>query len=160
MDFKLEVIVIPVSDIDRAKAFYLSLGFRQDADFTGEGGFRLAQLTPPGSTASIIIGGPEVTEAAPGSVRGLHLIVDDIEKARAELVTAGVDASEIFHDAGGVFHHAGTKNRVAGLAPGRATYGSFVSFTDPDGNEFLLQEITTRLAGRVEEVVYRNARDL
>jgi catechol 2,3-dioxygenase-like lactoylglutathione lyase family enzyme len=160
VDFKLEVIVLPVSDMDRAVAFYQSLGFRKDADFTGDAGFRLAQFTPPGSTASIIIGGSEVTDAAPGSVRGLHLAVEDIEQARAELVGKGVEVSEVFHDAGGVFHHAGAKGRVSGPAPGHATYSSFASFTDPDGNEFVLQEITTRLPGRVEEVLYRNARDL
>ncbi|GIF22411.1 catechol 2,3-dioxygenase-like lactoylglutathione lyase family enzyme [Actinoplanes tereljensis] len=160
VDFKLEVIVVPVSDLDRAKAFYLNLGFREDIDYSGADGFRLVHFTPPGSTASILLGNSEVTDAAPGSVRGLQFVVDDIEAARAELIAKGVEPSEIFHDAGGVFHHAGTKNRVPGLAPGRPSYGSFLTFADPDGNEYVLQEVTTRLPGRVEEVVYRNARDL
>jgi catechol 2,3-dioxygenase-like lactoylglutathione lyase family enzyme len=160
VDFKLEVIVLPVADIDRSKAFYRSLGFREDIDYSGEGGFRLVHFTPPGSTASILIGNAEVTDAAPGSVRGLQFVVEDVEAARAELIAKGVEVSEVFHDAGGVFHHSGTKDRVAGVAPGRPSYGSFASFTDPDGNEFMLQEVTTRLPGRVEEVVYRNARDL
>ncbi len=147
MDMRLEVVVVPVSDVDRAKAFYESLGWRLDADVPGEGGFRVVQLTPPGSACSIIFGA-EVTAAAPGSAEGLHLVVSDIEAARAELSERGVEVSEIFHDTGGVFHHAGTAARAPGPAPDRQSYGSFVSFSDPDGNGWFVQEITTRLPGR------------
>ena len=146
-DRKLEVVVIPVSDVDRARHFYESLGWRLDADLTTDEDFRVVQLTPPGSPASIIFG-TGVTDAVPGAADSLVLVVDDIEAARAELVERGVDASEVFHDAGGVFHHAGTKDRVPGPDPGRGSYGSWVSFSDPDGNGWMLQEITTRLPGR------------
>jgi catechol 2,3-dioxygenase-like lactoylglutathione lyase family enzyme len=144
---RLEVVVVPVSDVDRAKAFYEGLGWRLDADVPGDGGFRVVQLTPPGSACSIIFGA-EVTAAAPGSAEGLHLVVSDIEAARAELAERGVEVSEIFHDTGGVFHHAGTAARAPGPAPDRQSYGSFVSFSDPDGNGWFVQEITTRLPGR------------
>jgi catechol 2,3-dioxygenase-like lactoylglutathione lyase family enzyme len=147
MEVKLEVVVLPVSDVDKAKGFYTALGWREDADFATDGGFRVVQLTPPGSQCSIIFGSG-VSSAAPGSVQGLHLIVTDIEAARAELVARGADVSEIFHDAGGVFHHAGTEARVPGLIEGRRSYGSFASFSDPDGNGWVLQEVTTRLPGR------------
>ena len=147
MDMKLEVVVVPVSDVDRAKGFYVSLGWRLDADFPGDGGFRVVQLTPPGSGCSIIFGSG-VTSALPGSAEGLQLVVTDIEAARAELVERGVEVSEVFHDAGGVFHHAGTAARVQGTAPERKSYGSFASFSDPDGNDWFLQEVTTRLPGR------------
>jgi catechol 2,3-dioxygenase-like lactoylglutathione lyase family enzyme len=147
VDMRLEVVVVPVSDVDRAKSFYEGLGWRLDADVPGDGGFRVVQLTPPGSACSVIFGA-EVTAAAPGSAEGLHLVVDDIEAARAELSGRGVDVSETFHDAGGVFHHAGTATRAAGPAPDRQSYGSFVSFSDPDGNGWFVQEITTRLPGR------------
>lgn len=147
MDLKLEVIVLPVFDVDRAKAFYEQLGFRLDADFSTGPDFRVIQVTPPGSPTSIIFG-KGLSNAAPGSVEGLHLVVADIEAARTELVARGAEVSEIFHDAGGVFHHAGTTARVAGLAAERASYGSFASFNDPDGNGFVLQEITERLPGR------------
>ena len=149
MDLKLEVIVLPVSDVDRAKAFYQSLKYRLDADFSTEEGLRVVQLTPPGSPASIIFG-TELSDAVPGSVQGLHLVVDDIEIARAEIAATGAAISEIFHDAGGVFHHAAEQQRVPGLAPGRASYGSFASFADPDGNGWVLQEIKTRLPNRVD----------
>ena len=147
MDMKLEVVVIPISDVDRAKAFYESLGWRLDADFAGEGGFRVVQLTPPGSTCSIIFGAG-VTSASPGSAEGLQLIVTDIEAARAEVAGHGVAVSEVFHDAGGVFHHAGNLGRAPGPAEDHKSYGSFVSFSDPDGNEWFIQEVTTRLPGR------------
>jgi len=147
MDFRLEVIVLPVSDVDRAKEFYLGLGWRLDADFTGDEKFRVIQVTPPGSPASVIFGAG-LTNAAPGSSQGMQLIVDDIAAARAELAGKGVEVSEVFHDAGGVFHHAGSDGRVPGPAPERASYGSFASFSDPDGNAWFLQEITTRLPGR------------
>ena len=147
MDMKLEVIVVPVADVDRAKGFYAGLGWREDADFAAGDDFRVVQMTPPGSACSVIFGAG-LTTAAPGSAQGLHLVVRDIEAAREELVGRGVESSEVFHDAGGVFHHAGTEARVSGPDPDRRSYGSFVSFSDPDGNGWLLQEITTRLPGR------------
>ena len=147
MDMKLEVVVVPVSDVDRAKSFYESLGWRLDADFRGEDDFRLLQLTPEGSACSIIFGSG-VTSAAPGSADGLQLVVTDIEAARAELVDRGVEVSEVFHDTGGVFHHAGNAARDLGPAPEHRSYGSFASFSDPDGNGWFLQEVTTRLPGR------------
>jgi catechol 2,3-dioxygenase-like lactoylglutathione lyase family enzyme len=149
VDMKLEVVVIPVSDVDRAERFYGGLGWRLDADVSGENGFRVVQFTPPGSPSSVIFG-KGVTSAAPGSAQGLHLIVSDIEAARAALVDRNVEVSELFHDAGGVFHHAGEENRLGGPDPERRSYASFVSFSDPDGNGWLFQEITTRLPGRVD----------
>jgi catechol 2,3-dioxygenase-like lactoylglutathione lyase family enzyme len=147
MDLKLEVIVLPVADVDRAKAFYERAGFRLDIDYVGDENYRVVHFTPPGSQVSILFGAG-VTTAQPGSVQGLHLIVDDIEKAHAELAERGIEIGEIFHDAGGVWHHAGVKDRVPGLAPERHSYGSFAAFEDPDGNSWFLQEITTRLPGR------------
>jgi catechol 2,3-dioxygenase-like lactoylglutathione lyase family enzyme len=147
MDMKFEIAVLPVSDVDRAKDFYESLGWRLDADFTTSEDFRVIQLTPPGSAASVIFG-TGVSDAAPGSVRGLHLVVDDIVAVRAELINRGIAVSEVFHDEGGVFHHAGTAGRVDGPDPDRRSYASFASFDDPDGNGWVLQEITTRLPGR------------
>ncbi len=159
-DFKLEVVVLPVTDVDRAKRFYTSLGWREDADFATGDDFRVVQVTPPGSQASIIFG-TGVTSATPGSVEDLQLTVFDIDKARDELVARGVDVSEVFHDAGGVFHHAGTEGRVAGPAAEHADYGSFASFRDPDGNGWLLQEIKVRLPGRASATTqYDNAPDL
>ncbi|MBV9795202.1 MAG: VOC family protein [Actinobacteria bacterium] len=147
MDFKLEVVVLPVSDADRAKDFYKALGWREDADFVTGSEFRVVQLTPPGSPASVIFGSG-LTSAAPGSAEGLQLVVDDISAARSDLAGRGADVSEVFHDEGGVFHHAGTAARVIGPAPENASYGSFVSFSDPDGNQWFVQEVTTRLPGR------------
>lgn len=147
LTLKLEVLVIPVSDVDRSKAFYESLGFRLDADFPAGDSFRVVQLTPPGSEASIIFG-DGVSAAAPGSTQGLHLIVSDIVAAREALAARGVDISEVWHDADGVFHHAGSANRVPGPHPDRADYGSFASFEDPDGNGWVLQEVVTRAPGR------------
>ncbi|WP_222864374.1 VOC family protein [Micromonospora sp. WP24] len=147
MDYQLELIVLPVADVDRAKEFYTRLGFREDLDYVGGEGFRVVHFTPPGSYCSIVIG-EGIGTAAPGSTENVHLIVSDIEEARADLLGRGVEVSEIFHDADGVFHHAGTEKRVPGLYPGRRSYGSFASFTDPDGNQFMLQEITERLPGR------------
>lgn len=144
---RLEVVVIPVSDVDRAKGFYESLGWRLDADLAVDEGYRVVQLTPPGSACSIIFG-TGLTAAAPGSFEGLQLSVYDIDAARADLVGRGVEVSEPFHDETGIFHHAGTAGRVDGAAPGHADYGSFVAFNDPDGNGWLLQEIKTRLPGR------------
>ena len=154
IDMKLEVVVIPVSDVDRAKRFYNGLGWRLDADFAVGDDYRVIQFTPPGSGCSIIFG-KNVTAAAPGSAQGLYLIVSDIKAAREELLARGVEVSEIFHDEGGI--HTGSdepfmfgRRRVNGLDPGRRTYRSFASFHDPDGNGWLFQEITGRLPGRVE----------
>jgi catechol 2,3-dioxygenase-like lactoylglutathione lyase family enzyme len=151
---KLEVVVIPVSDVDRAKAFYARLGWRLDADFTDSKDWRVIQFTPPGSGTSVIFGS-NVTPAAPGSAQGLYLVVSDIEAARKELRDRGVEVSDVFHADSVV--HSGThapflagRNRVNGAAPERQTYGSYASFSDPDGNGWLFQEITTRLPGRVE----------
>jgi catechol 2,3-dioxygenase-like lactoylglutathione lyase family enzyme len=146
-EMKLEVVVLPVSDVDRAKLFYERLGWRLDADLAVEDGYRVVQLTPPGSACSIIFG-EGVTTAPPGSAEGLQLSVYDIDAARADLLARGVDASETFHDATGIFHHAAADGRVGGPAPEHADYGSFVAFSDPDGNGWLLQEIKTRLPGR------------
>ena len=160
VDMRLEVVLLPVSDVDRAKDFYAGLGWRLDADFPVGDDFRVVQLTPPGSQCSVIFG-DGVTTAAPGSVEGLQLAVSDIDAARAALAGRGVDVSEVFHDAGGVFHHGGTEARVAGPAPDHASYGSFASFDDPDGNGWILQEITTRLPGRVAtQTTYASAGDL
>jgi catechol 2,3-dioxygenase-like lactoylglutathione lyase family enzyme len=152
VDMKFEVVVIPVSDVDRAKGFYERLGWRLDADYDHGDDFRVIQFTPSGSGCSVIFG-KNVTAAAPGSARGLYLIVSDIEAARTELVANGVDASEVFHDADGVY--AGTdqpylfgRRRVSGPDPEHRSYRSFVSFSDPDGNGWLLQEIRERLPGR------------
>jgi catechol 2,3-dioxygenase-like lactoylglutathione lyase family enzyme len=147
VDMKLEVVLVPVSDVDPAKRFYERLRWRLDADFAASEDFRVVQLTPPGSEASITFG-TGVTAAVPGSIEGLQLTVVDIEAARAELAGRGVEVSEAFHDAGGVFHHAGVEGRVAGPDPGRADYGSFASFSDPDGNGCLLQEVKQRAPGR------------
>jgi catechol 2,3-dioxygenase-like lactoylglutathione lyase family enzyme len=147
MDMKLEVVVVPVSDVDRAKDFYTGLGWREDGDYPIAADYRVVQLTPPGSAASVIFG-TGLSNAAPGSLEGVQLVVADIEAARAELVGRGVEVSEVFHDATGIFHHAGTTDRVEGPDPQRSSYGSFASFSDPDGNGWILQEITTRLPGR------------
>ena len=161
MDIKLEVVVVSVADVDRAKNFYKALGWREDADFVTGADFRVVQLTPPGSSCSVIFGAG-VTSAAPGSADGLQLVVDDIEAARAELASRGAEVSEVFHDAGGVFHHAGTTGRVPGRASDRQSYGSWVSFSDPDGNNWFVQEVTTRLPGRVTPApaAYDSAADL
>jgi catechol 2,3-dioxygenase-like lactoylglutathione lyase family enzyme len=151
MDLSLEVVVIPVSDVDRAKQFYgTGLACREDAD-AGAGDYRIVQMTPPGSACSIIFG-RGVTAATPGSIDKLMLVVEDIEKARAELVDRGVDVSEIFHAAGGGYgagFHPGTEGRAPGPDPEGQSYTTFASFSDPDGNGWLLQEITERLPGRV-----------
>jgi catechol 2,3-dioxygenase-like lactoylglutathione lyase family enzyme len=146
-EMRLEVVVVPVSDVDRAKGFYQGLGWRLDADLAVEDGYRVVQLTPPGSGCSIIFG-EGVTSASPGSTESLQLSVYDVDAAREDLVGRGVDVSEVFHDATGIFHHAGSEGRVDGPAPEHADYGSFVAFSDPDGNGWLLQEIKTRLPGR------------
>ena len=147
MDLKLEVVVLPVSEVDAALAFYRRLGWRLDADVSPEEKFRVVQLTPPGSACSVIFG-KGVTTAVPGSAQGLHLVTQDIVAARELLIARGVAVSEVFHDAGGIFHHAGAEARVGGPDPDRRSYASFASFYDPDGNEWVLQEITSRLPGR------------
>ncbi|MET9477439.1 MULTISPECIES: VOC family protein [unclassified Streptomyces] len=157
MNLKLEMIVLPVSDIDRAKAFYEKVGFRLDVDYTANNEFRVVHFTPPGSECSIIFG-EGMTPIAPGSFQGLYLIVSDIEEARAELVGRGIEVSEIFHDAGGllyhgheggdVTHHGADQERLAGPHPQRASYGSYLTFSDPDGNGWVLQEVAQRAPGR------------
>jgi len=163
---KLEVIVIPVSDVDRAKEFYARLGWRLDADFASGDEFRVIQFTPPGSACSVIFG-RNVTAARPGSAQGLYLIVAEIEAARKELLSRGVDVSEIFHGASGVY--AGPdepylfgRARVNGPDPGHGSYRSFASFHDPDGNGWLFQEITARLPGRIDPAAttFASAKDL
>jgi catechol 2,3-dioxygenase-like lactoylglutathione lyase family enzyme len=149
MGMKLEVLVIPVSDVDRAKAFYEKLGFRLDIDYVANEDFRVLQFTPPGSEASIIFG-KGITPARHGSTDSLVLAVDDIDAARANLIARGVEVSEVFHYAGGPFNNTGENPRVGGRDPQGRSYYSFASFSDPDGNGWLLQEITTRLPGRVD----------
>ena len=157
VDMKFEIVVLPVSDVDRAKEFYARLGWRLDADFPAGDDFRVIQFTPPGSGCSIIFG-KNVTAAAPGSSKGLYLIVSDIARARSELLGRGVDVSDVFHDAGNV--HVGTDEpylfgrlRVSGPDSEHRSYRSFASFSDPDGNGWLLQEITTRLPGRIDSAM-------
>jgi catechol 2,3-dioxygenase-like lactoylglutathione lyase family enzyme len=166
VDTKLEIIVIPVSDIDRAKEFYGRLGWRLDADYDNGSDFRVIQFTPPGSSCSVIFG-RNVTGAAPGSAQGLYLIVSDIEAARAELRGQGVAISEAFHDAGGVYSgpdqpYLFGRLRVSGPDPEHRSYRTFASFSDPDGNGWLLQEITTRLPGRIDSAAtsFSSASDL
>jgi catechol 2,3-dioxygenase-like lactoylglutathione lyase family enzyme len=147
--------------VDRAKNFYKGLGWREDADFATGPDFRVVQLTPPGSPCSVIFG-TGLTASTPGSSEGMQLIVDDIETAQKELANGGAQVSEIFHDQGGVFHHAGTSGRASGPSPDRSSYGSWVSFEDPDGNTWFVQEITKRLPGRVTgaPAAYDSASDL
>jgi catechol 2,3-dioxygenase-like lactoylglutathione lyase family enzyme len=163
IDEKLEVVVIPVSDVDRAKRFYANLGWRLDADFPFDNGFRIVQFTPPGSGCSVQFG-TKITAAAPGSTKGIYLIVGDIEAARRDLVAHGADVSEIFHakTPGAQFQPDGTSGRASGPATDRASYGSFATFSDLDGNGWLLQEITTRLPGRVDQAqtTFASANDL
>ena len=146
LDLKLEVVVIPVADVDRAKEFYDGLGFRLDADFSAGDTWRLVQMTPPGSRCSIMFG-KGFTTAVPGSVQGTFLVVDNVEAARAELIAHGVDVSEVFHF-DGALRATGKEGRVPGADPQRNSYRSWASFCDPDGNGWLIQEVTTRLPGR------------
>ncbi|MEV4410368.1 VOC family protein [Catellatospora sp. NPDC049609] len=156
MDLKLEVLVLPVSDVDRAKAFYEQAGFRMDIDAVPNDDFRCVQFTPPGSECSIMIG-KGMTNAAPGSFQGIYLIVRDIEAARAELVDRGIEVSEVFHDGDAIFQHGHADGdvvhdvgapRVPGVYPGNADYGSYATFQDPDGNGWVLQEVNVRAPGR------------
>jgi catechol 2,3-dioxygenase-like lactoylglutathione lyase family enzyme len=151
LDLKLEAVVIPVSDVDRSKAFYERLGWRLDADFAFDNGFRVVQFTPPGSPASVQFGA-SITTAAPGSAQGLYLVVSDIEAARDALAARGADVSEVFHPEapGAQFQPVGSSGRVGGRAADGASYSSFCTFADPDGNGWLLQEVTTRLPGRID----------
>ena len=162
VDLKLEAVVIPVADVDRSKAFYQGLGWRLDADFGFDNGFRVVQFTPPGSPASIQFG-TNITSAAPGSAQGIYLVVSDVQAARDALAGQGVEVSNVFHAAapGAQFQPDGT-GRVDGRADDGASYGSFAIFADPDGNGYLLQEVTTRLPGRVDadETGYASADDL
>ena len=146
IDMKLEVLVVPVADVDRAKRFYGDMGWRLDADFAAGADWRVVQMTPPGSPCSVLFG-KGLTAAAPGSLQGPFLVVDDVEAARAELVAKGVEASEVFHFTGGL-HVSGTEGRVAGPDPQRRSYSSWLSFRDPDGNGWMVQEVRQRLPGR------------
>jgi len=165
IDMKLEIVVLPVADVDSAKAFYTKLGWRLDADFAAGAEFRVVQFTPPGSGCSVIFG-TNVTAAAPGSARGLYLIVADVAAARADLLARGVKVSDVFHGANGVYTGLDEpflfgRLRVTGPDPEHRTYRSFASFSDPDGNGWLLQEITARLPGRVEGgTAFTSASDL
>jgi catechol 2,3-dioxygenase-like lactoylglutathione lyase family enzyme len=151
VDMKLEVVVIPVSEVDRAKRFYSGLGWRLDADFSFDNGFRVVQFTPPGSGCSIQFG-TNITSAAPGSAQGLYLIVSDIETARDELIDRGARISAVFHagEPGAQFRPEGANGRVGGRGSNLASYSSFATFSDPDGNGWLLQEVTTRIPGRLD----------
>lgn len=144
---KLEVVVLPVSDVERAKQFYQGLGWRLDADFAYGDDWRLVQMTPPGSPCSIMFG-KGFTSAAPGSVHGTMLVVDDVDAARTALNELGAKVSDVFHFENNLLRAVGNEGRLAGLAPQRASYFSFATFSDPDGNSFLLQEVTTRFPGR------------
>jgi predicted enzyme related to lactoylglutathione lyase len=163
VDFKLEVVVIPVADVDRAKKFYGDIGWRLDADFPFDNGFRIVQFTPPGSGCSIQFG-TKVTSSAPGSAQSNYLVVSDIAAAQGELVSRGVNVSEVFHAGapGADFQPEGSSTRLSGPAPDRTSYGSYATFSDPDGNSWLLQEVTSRLPGRVEQAgtSFASANDL
>jgi predicted enzyme related to lactoylglutathione lyase len=163
IDFKLEVVVIPVSDVGRSKKFYGDIGWRLDADFAFDNGFRVVQFTPPGSGCSIQFGA-KITPAAPGSAQSLYLVVSDIMAARDKLAARGVKVSEVFHPGapGANFQPEGSGIRLSGPAPDHASYGSYATFSDPDGNSWMLQEVTTRLAGRVDraETAFASVSDL
>jgi catechol 2,3-dioxygenase-like lactoylglutathione lyase family enzyme len=163
VDLKLEAVVIPVSDVDRAKKFYAGLGWRLDADFPFDNGVRAIQFTPPGSECSIQFG-TKLTNAAPGSAKGLYLIVSDIAAAHDELAALGIKVSEVFHakTPGAQFQSDDKSGRISGPAPDHASYRSFATFSDPDGNGWLLQEVTTRLPGRIDDAktAFASAADL
>ena len=161
-DLLLEAVVIPVADVDRAKTFYVGLGWRLDADFPFDNGFRVVQLTPPGSPCSVQFGA-RITAAEPGTAEGLYLVVSDIEAAREELRARGAEVSEVFHPVSpGAQFSADASGRAPGPADDRASYSTFATFSDPDGNRWLLQEVTTRLPGRVDpaDTSYASASDL
>jgi len=161
-DMKLEAVVIPVADVERAKEFYAGLGWRLDADFPFDNGFRVVQFTPPGSGCSIQFG-TKMTSAAPGSAQDLYLIVSDMDAARAELIAHGADVSEAFHTdtPGAQFEPHGTGDRISGPAPDDPSYRTFATFGDPDGNGWLIQQIITRLPGRLDpETAFASVSDL
>jgi catechol 2,3-dioxygenase-like lactoylglutathione lyase family enzyme len=162
-DLKLEVVVIPVSDVDRSKEFYGGLGWRLDADFPFDNGFRVVQFTPPGSPCSIQFG-TKITAAPPGSAQGLYLVVSDIEAARDQLIARGVEVSNVFHPEapGAQFQPEGADGRANGPGPEGGSYRTFATWSDPDGNRWLMQEITTRLPGRIDshETTYASLPDL
>jgi len=143
----LELLVIPVSDADRAKTFYESLGWQLDIDHATGNDFRIVQFSPVGSGCSIMLG-QNITTAVPGSARGMHLVVSDILAARDDLLRRGVKVSDLFHDVGGIFHHSNGEGITDGPSPERKSYASFATFEDPDGNQWTLQEVTTRLPGK------------
>jgi catechol 2,3-dioxygenase-like lactoylglutathione lyase family enzyme len=163
VDLKFEAVVIPVADADRSKEFYVRLGWRLDADFAFDNGFRVVQLTPPGSGCSVQFG-TKISTAAPGSAQGLYLIVSDIAAARSQLAERGAEVGDVFHPGspGAQFEPEGGDGRVSGRAPDGQSYSSFATFKDPDGNTWLLQEITTRLPGRVDPAAtaYSSVADL
>jgi catechol 2,3-dioxygenase-like lactoylglutathione lyase family enzyme len=163
VDVKLEAVVIPVLNVDRARQFYASLGWRLDADFAFDNGFRVVQFTPPGSACSVQFGA-SITSAAPGSASGLYLIVSDIEAARNEIEAHGAQVSEVFHAGtpGAQFHPISGSGRISGPEPKHSSYSSFATFSDPDGNGWILQEVTTRLAGRIDPTAttFSSASDL
>jgi len=159
VNMKLEVIIIPVSDVDRAKAFYEKLGFRSDGDFVVDEKLRVLQFTPPRSEASIILG-KGITSVKPGSIKGLVLAVDDIDAARAELIARGAEVSEVFHYVSFPFNNSVDNARISGRDPESRTYFTFASFEDPDGNGWLLQEVTTRLPGREWQSTSARATDV
>jgi catechol 2,3-dioxygenase-like lactoylglutathione lyase family enzyme len=162
VDLKIEALVIPVADVDRAKEFYTGLGWRLDADFPFDNGFRVVQLTPPGSPCSIQFG-TKLTSAAPGSAQGLYLVVSDIDAAREALFARGVKIGEVFHpgEPGAQLRPDVSRARLSGPAPGRTSYGSYATFSDPDGNRWLLQEVTARLPGRVDtNITFTSAADV
>jgi catechol 2,3-dioxygenase-like lactoylglutathione lyase family enzyme len=163
IDLKLEVVVIPVADPDRSKDFYGGLGWRLDADFPFDNGFRVVQFTPPGSATSIQFG-TKITSAAPGSAQGLYLVVSDIQAACDALLAHGAKVSEVFHSGtpGAQLQTDDTSGRISGPAPDHKTYSSFATFADPDGNGWLLQEVTSRLPGRVDpaETAFGSVPDL
>jgi catechol 2,3-dioxygenase-like lactoylglutathione lyase family enzyme len=162
-DLKLEVVVIPVADADRSKAFYAGLGWRLDADFSYDNGFRVVQFTPPGSLCSVQFG-THMTAAPPGSAHGLYLIVSDIDAGRHELMSRGAKVSEVFHAEapGAQLDPEGASGRVSGPDPDHKSYSSFATFEDPDGNDWLLQEVTDRIPGRVDPAItsFNSASDL
>ena len=163
VDMKFEAVVIPVSDVDRAKEFYKRLGWRLDADFRFDNGFRVVQFTPPGSGCSVQFGA-NITSALPGSAQGLYLVVSNIEAARDDLAARAAEVSDVFHAGtpGAQFQPDGMRGRVTGPAPDHATYSSYATFSDPDGNGWLLQEITNRLPGRIDsgETTFASVVDL
>jgi catechol 2,3-dioxygenase-like lactoylglutathione lyase family enzyme len=159
VDMKLEVVLLGVSDVDRAKAFYQNLGWRLDADFVISEDFRVIQFTPHHSEASIIFG-KGVAFAEPGSSKNMVLAVSDLDAAREELLARGIEVSEVFHFAGGPFNTSSENPRVPGRDPENRTYFTFASFEDPDGNGWLLQEITTRLPGRLWETTQAQNTDV